>query len=122
MWRCNEGHCIYCAQLGLSLEKCHVQRSSSASQAFVLVSTSPSKNKSCGQFSQITLSSETLAFSHTVLIDSGADANLIDDSLAGKPNLSIVHLDPAPLFCHRLELWFDVSYRTFLLTYYPDFP
>ncbi len=70
-----------------------MRRSGSARQASVLVCTSPSKNRSCWQFSHVTLSSESLSLPHPALIDSGADANFMDISLAKKLNLSFVCLD-----------------------------
>ena len=64
----NEGRRIYCAQMGHFLENCPIRRSGSARQASVLVCTSPSKNRPCRQFSQVTLSSDSLSFPHSALI------------------------------------------------------
>ncbi len=98
-----------------------MRRSSSARQATVLVSSTPSKNRSCQQFSQDTLSSSTQSLSHPALTDSGADANFIDKDLASKLNLLFFRLD-SPMSATALDglLMYLVTHRIPATLTFPD--
>ncbi|KAE8287207.1 hypothetical protein D5F01_LYC15176 [Larimichthys crocea] len=119
--RCNKGRCIYCAQMGHFLENCPIPRNGSSRQTSVLVCTSPSKNRPCHQFSHVTLFSESLSLPLTVVIDSGADASLIDKNLAKRLNLSFVPLDsPMPATALDGHVMYLVTHCTSPVTRTPN--
>lgn len=118
--RCNEGRCIYCAQLDHLLENCPLRRSGAARQAPVLVGTTSSKFRAHRQFTEVTLSSEFLSLKHIALIDSGADASLMDVNLAKR--FPPVPLDsPVPATALDGHMMYLVTHCTSPLTLtFPD--
>lgn len=62
--RCNEGRCIYCAQLGHFLSNCPVRRQGSFPENSVLVSPLLSKHRSRQQYTNVFISYLILVTQH----------------------------------------------------------
>lgn len=88
-----EGSCIYCAQLGHFLADCPARNENASHHGPALVSPTLLKNIFRWQCIGVTLTHDSDSFSHPVLVDSGADANFMDKSLAAKLQLASISLD-----------------------------
>ncbi|KAK7913158.1 hypothetical protein WMY93_013369 [Mugilogobius chulae] len=87
--RMDEGRCIYCGQLGHFLASCPVKKDVGLTTSTALVSSTTVKNCTNRQLTKVQLTTPSCSRSLPALIDSGADANFMDLSLAKELGLSL---------------------------------
>uniref|UniRef100_A0A672Z804 Gypsy retrotransposon integrase-like protein 1 n=1 Tax=Sphaeramia orbicularis TaxID=375764 RepID=A0A672Z804_9TELE len=95
------GLCLYCGQEGHRVRTCPNKNKSSPGEDKLLSRTLCMSSLS-RQLPLVCLCSESLSLQHPVLIDSGSDANLMDDQLALKLGLALSSLE-RPLEARALD-------------------
>uniref|UniRef100_A0A672YRD9 Gypsy retrotransposon integrase-like protein 1 n=1 Tax=Sphaeramia orbicularis TaxID=375764 RepID=A0A672YRD9_9TELE len=95
------GLCLYCGQEGHRVNTCPNKKRSTSGEDKLLSRTVCMSSLS-RQLPLVCLRSESLSLQHPVLIDSGSDANLMDEQLALKLGLSLSSLE-RPLEARALD-------------------